>query len=500
MRHLAPLGLLLAASTAAAQLNLAQPDNPDVAFASLRLHAPAALTVRDYDLRTRTAKHTFNLVALNRNGLAGRQFDTQTRRWTDWITLGNPTGVPAQYVGADGGREGFDLGLPLINEGGRLRAAFLSQTAMLDAVVGLPAFTLTPNVLDYDSAHNPETTVTAPLALPGTWFSPRSGVREASGGVQCSHFFGTGYPSGEPTTGALTFTAGFLVEASQCGAGAWRFFPHGTPLAGGEVALGPSAVVAHYPEYRRGTPGHFTYDGPPETLIAVSHAAMRVNGRTTYDGVAVRSRNPDLAPGSGTWTHLGAPAGFRIYGTPMLLGRTTDLPINGGLGEVSLLAVGENNGDFRLFERTRTGFGPWTAWRDHGRPADLAAGTPFRMTSGVVWFSGPEARATQRSNVFGYSEPSQGGAKLLHFWAENQRWAFGTSDPAPGDQGLWTQASAALDLVNYDRISVFVRLANGRIYERFYQIDAGWTDGWQWLNLTNNASPFINRGGPAFGG
>lgn len=469
--RLVPVSILLALTgpAAAQRLPFPIPENTNVASATMRQFAPAVAV-----LSPAPGRQVMHLVALNRDGFGGREFDSATRRWSDaWNPLGNPT-VPAvtpAFLGNNATLAGFDTGLVLFPHQGVLQMAMALQRAPARVFGGFSEL-LTAQATGARSVLVPETVVSFEVSArqpggTGTWLAVRSGLSDG----QCALAYGTSHPTGEPLTDLQTTVNDDLVEARNC-LGQWRFDSHGNPVGRGALGLGPQGAAQF----------------GPVKLIGVGHGAFRDASRTYYAGVAVRQS--DLAdPDRDTWVDLGAPRSGRIYGAPLLVVRPTFAAAG---PEVSVLAVVQTRNEFgdfdhyALFERKRVGLlGTWSPWDNLQRPRGLGESVPFRVTSGVVWHGGVQDRAHQRLNVFGFTEPGagQGAPSMLHLWSERQTWAWGDLYATPDARAVASQSSAVIDLPGYVRTSVFVRLSNGRIYEHFYDGSSAY---WQWTNLTND--------------
>lgn len=454
--------------------------------------------------RWRTTQ-TVSLFAVTARGLSTRTWDTDRRDWTDWLHLGNPSGVPLQRVPNSGDSPGIDFGLPMLSGWDAARPDWLAyQAQALPSSGFLPDFDAASFELDAPSgtiAYAPEvpnvTTATGPT-VPSGWgyFNPQAGFesRAPSNGSPQRHVFGTGMPRNIVTSGRFRGQPELpLVELRQFLGGAFAlWYDHGRPgdAIGVTVGAGSTTSVLH---------DYLNVDDPLDHLeqhyVFVATDPLE-DGNSGVNGPEVAYLRGDGS--TFAWHSLGAPGG-NLSGAPVAIPYYTKAPIAGGKGRIVVFAVSRKKGGFTLSTRWHDGNGWSSGWTDWGAPSELAGGK-FLMTSAVVWYDGSSSQlANLRISAFGHSEASaQRPGGLVEFHWNGTGWSFQPMRFAPDGDSLRSDHAVVVDEGSRDRVIALARTDGGRILEDVQQFENGRRVFFGWNDLSTE--PLVARGGGWLGG
>jgi hypothetical protein len=435
--------------------------------------------------------HTLSLFAVTQKGISSRFWKSDSRTWSDWRDLGDPSGAPLERISGSGDSPGFDFGLPLLNGWGLGHAdwiayqGFATESSGFDpnystAIMDVDA---TRATLSFDSSVPPFATAASPqLGATFDHFDPQAGFSSlAPKGTNqyVRHMFGTGVPRGYVKSSRFASAQIPLIEVRrQLPGGAPQWINHGTPDGHTGVAMGSGSAVSVIHDY-------VNVDDP------LDHEAQKyvfVSTDPIEDGYGDGLNGSEIAylRGDGqnfSWHSLGSPSGF-VYGAPLAIKYYTNLPIAGGLGRIVLVAVArDGSGDYELEMQYHDGNAWNTSWTHIGAPFALR-GDKFKLTSSVVWYDGQANQmANLRINAFGYSEETETQAgKLVELIWNGAYWSFGAVREAPDGDSFRTTHSAVIDEGSRDRIVVTGRTTAGRIYEfvREFEngrvVEEGWND------------------------
>jgi hypothetical protein len=301
-----------------------------------------------------------------------------------------------------------------------------------------------------------------------------------------------------------TFNTHTLPSSPTGGA----FFPRATGFSSLDNlhVFGMSAIsVANQPQFRL---REFTWNGQSWTtrdpgaqraampVFEMGHRAVAVSrvptgahqvfaayreGNATTSNVLVYFRSEPTTGPLGRFHTLGSPGGT-LHGSPVMLAQ----PVNSSsvvfrlnLFQVAADATGRRN----LHERFNAdptvlpnGSGNWGAWRNAGRPADVAGATgadDLTIANGVVWNDGQRVRI----NLFGTRQN-----RLVEYWWDGLRWTWSTPEPFPAAMGAGvrvTEAIAAPDALR-PYLAVFAVTRSGEVWERWWD----WSQQrWVWRTL-----------------
>ncbi|HPG26868.1 MAG: hypothetical protein H6748_03620 [Spirochaetaceae bacterium] len=448
------------------------------------------LTERLYEgnLRWRT-RRTVSLFAVTKQGLSTRFWDTDSRKWSDWDHLGNPTGAPLQRVSNSGDTPGFDFGLPLLRGWGVGQPDWIAYQGVAKPSAGaLPDFETAvmqvdapSGVLAYAGERAGVTTAVGPTVPSGwSYFNPQAGFDSIDPvGVNGyrRHVFGTGMPRNVVSSGRFRAQPSLpLVEMRQKGAnGTPVWIDHGKPGNAIGVTAGPGSTTSVFHDY---------LDAEDPDARVEQHYVFVATDPVEYGTTGLNGSEVAYLHGDGTsfaWSSLGSPGG-NLVGAPVALTYYTKAPIAGGLGRVIVVAVTRRDGRFELVMRYHDGNGWTSGWSRWGAPAELR-GEAFRMTSSVVWYDGPSNDlANLRISFFGYSEQSSIAGGLVELHWNGGSWGWKPMRFAPNGQSLATDHAVVVDEGTRDRVIVFARTYTGRIlewveqYENGSSTSAGWND------------------------
>lgn len=464
-----------------------------IAVPELSEHAPGAAPIGKSDsdeLRLFAVTHAY---LTSQKGLAERRFKRVSGRpdlgWATWIHRGKPAGAtdPAQwrrflpvtslhpYLGTDV----FGLfDFPDASGAEKIGIAHLTPPA-----TGNPPYA---SVFRWDATQNP------PGGISPELFNPRAIASIPSE----FDAFGTNSDDGRPSAVGRTE---LLRLHAHWNAGSWSYSPAqnlGRPsLAQGQanVALGPNSTAT----------------APLGALATVRNLVFVKAALADHDRVTFAWG--DATGGAFAWgIDLGNPTAERIVDGPLAVkwGGSFCAATCTTFSRIGIWITTFNRktSRFELHERhfdayqaassDPTQIAQWSPWQSFGTPTGLDPRTPFRMTSGLVWFDGP----TQRINLFGYADAdSSGPERLVDFYWDGGGWHWGSVlTTPPTGAGFRTMSSTVLQSPstpprNYVRLSVFGRTGGtadpdgtsvGHIWERYYVIENGVHTGWSWNDLS----------------
>jgi hypothetical protein len=427
------------------------------------------------------------LYAMTPAGIQMQPFDGTFWNWGSWQFFGNQSGWPVV-----GGPNQSHWDPMLTGLSWNDRTSFAPQIAprvnlfhefTVMGTNGLPAIWLGEpwrvqppgQPMNYNYAWDPTPTG-------GYW--PKSTFGQAGGQI---NVWGTDTAAHHPYLPASSIDrnifgppAQSLVERFWSGSG-WSWARHGSPDGyGSEILLGPC--------------GSAWVDSGTIGVVGI------VEDRFVAQEPVVHTW--DSGRGRWGWLFLGSPSSsfghtfVHAYRAPLVVAYQ-----KGGEWFVRLFVVGLFNSsgvpsdtEWRLFSIERRPDGLWYdergtlgLWNDHGTAPNITKlvnnrgdvnGNPFGfdMTARVVWNDGTRTRV----NLFGHSDR---GDQMTEFFFDGSTWKWGlTPHPNPAGSSsprLYCDGAVAANRGGSNlRISAFVHLADGQIWERRFDFRLG--GGWIW--------------------
>ncbi|MCR9092931.1 MAG: hypothetical protein NXI30_01820 [bacterium] len=444
-------------------------------------------------LRWRTTR-TLSLFGVTARGLSSRTWDTDTRKWSDWDHLGNPSGAPIERISNSGDSPGLDFGLPLVRGWGAHDPDWIVYQGLgTESGSSTPDFETARMEIDAPRASldyaglTPNLTTATGRSIPSSWdyFNPQAGLDSvAQTGVNQyrRHMFGTGMPRSFVTSTRFqdspTLPLIELRQQTKNGTPTWH--DHGTPGDRFGVSVGPGSATSVIHDYlNREDP----LDAEEQHYVFVA-TDPQVEGDTGINAGEIAYLQGDGQ--TFAWHSLGAPDAF-VNGAPVAESYYTDVPIVGGKGRLLVFAVARGaRGGWHLSTHYHDGNGWSAGWVDQGSPPGLY-GDKFRMTSSAVWYVGSSRDpGNLRVSAFGYAEndgPENG--RLVEFHWNGATWQWMPLREAPGGHGLRTDHAVVVDEGSRDRLTVFVRTYDGRILEYVREYSGTSVSSETWNDLSN---------------
>lgn len=489
---LAALGSLLGPAAAVAQTTAS-----NFAVPNISEHSPGAAAIR------RSNSNELRLFAVSRQGLSERHFlrvpGSPDAGWFAWEHQGKPDATasdPAQWrrflaMTSGWGGTGLDVfgffDFPENSGDEKIGIAHLSTRS-----TGGP-----PYALDFwwEGVQRP------PGGIFPELFNPRAvAVSDTSSELDV---FGTNSDDGRPS--AFGTTPLLRLHGHQSAPATWSFSAQnlGQPRINGasaNVSLGPQSTAT-------------AVLGRPPAPPATTHFVFVKASLPTEDRVTFATG--DLVGGAFTWgIDLGLPRVGQMVDAPLVV----SYDLNGCYGCVGFRRItvwvtmfDRDAGRHSLWERhfdARTNvpsdprqMAQWSPWQTFGSPAGLDSRTPFRLTSGLVWFQG----STLRINMFGYTDSDGAGPeRIVEFYWSGGGWFWGAPSlrTPPSGAGVRTMSATVLQSAisnsTYTRLSVFARTGGtgnpgatdvGHVWELYDVIENGRDSGWRWLDLSYECAP-----------
>lgn len=487
----APKGLALAAAALGALFTLspaaADWSAANIAVPEISEHAPGAAAIR------RSNSDELRLFAITRRGLSERHFVRKpgqpSQGWFDWRHDGKPAGMPADPA---------------------QWRRFLPVTSGW-ASLGTDVFTFfdfpdTSGAEKIGIGHLTSRPASPPFALDFQWqpenpmfgvfpelFNPQTVASD--NGFNGMDVFGTNSDDGRPggTTSLLRLHGGPTPMGTT-------FSPQniGRPMINGasaSVALGPQATATAILGQRVGPPvvRHMVF--VKAHLAAEDHVTFAIG---------------DTTGGPFTWgIDLGAPKVGFLVDSPLAVSYSwTECSDCRPIKRVTVWVttfdrtadrhtLWERHFDARDNRPSDPGqIAEWSPWQTFGSPAGLASRTPFRLTSGLVWYQ----NSALRINMFGYTDgDTDGPERIVEFYWDPNGWHWGSPSlrTPPSGAGVRTMSATVLQspqsAPTYTRLSVFARTGGtadpvatdvGHIWELYYVIENGVGSGWKWNDLS----------------
>ena len=385
----------------------------------------------------------------------------------------------------------MDFGLPLVRGWGVYDPDWLVfQGVAKTSSSSLPNFETARmgidaplRTLDYDGLSPTVTTASGPL-LPSFWdyFNPHAGFDSTTAtGASQRHMFGTGLPravvdssnfAGEPQLPLIE-----VRQTTKSGMPDW--ISHGQPAGRYGVSVGAGSTTSVIHDYlNRDDPGD--YEEQHYVFVATD---PQIEGNTGINAGEIAYLRGDGEQFG--WQSLGAPGDF-VNGAPVATTYYTNVPILGGKGRIVVFAVArDGRGGWHLSTHYHDGDGWDSGWADQGAPQGLG-GDKFRMTTSAVWYVGPSNDlGNLRISAFGYTDPTPNrNGQLVEFHWNGAYWQWMPLRSAPGGRGLRTDHAVVVDEGDKDRVTVFARTYDGRIYEFVREYDRAQVVGEEWNDLS----------------
>lgn len=410
----------------------------------------------------------WSLFSVAANGLERQTFNPQTGQWSAWQQLPNQTGVNASNW------DSSLVGLSWMDFIGN-RSRMLLFNAVNNRTLAT-TFGENPLVSAQPFSFNVALDATpAPGFFPKTVFTQMMGQMNLWGTEKPAHHLYL--PASNSDVVRFGLPARQLQERFWDG-GSWRFTAHGA--SGGEFLLGPLSSV--WVEHGNDDVGF---------VLTVED--------TFSSHLWLTTRVWEPASFSWRWGTIGLPETWTHARPPILVPYQRNGETKIRMFIVALQNPGRvaGNGSWRLFSMERNENGEWVndrgerrimsdlrAWNDHGvapgvsgLPRD-ANGLPsgFDLNAKIVW---RDDANQQRVNLFGHSDR---GEALPNLWYNGAIWQWSATVTTPvagtqmrcGSIGFVRRTNTS----NRYRVSAFVRLSNGQIWERLF--DTSTTSSWTW--------------------
>ncbi|MEO8585267.1 MAG: hypothetical protein ABI584_03840 [Acidobacteriota bacterium] len=495
MRHTHSLLSLIAglASLLGPAAAIAQTTADNFAIPDISEHSPGAAAIR------RSNSNELRLFAVSKQGLSERHFlrvpGAPDAGWFAWKHQGKPVATasdPAQWrrfmpMTAEWGSQGPDafgfFDYPQVSGGEKLGIGHLSSRNIASP----------PYATDFqwETAQNP------PGGIAPELFNPRTVVSNDTS-LELD-VFGTNSDDGRPSAHGVTPL--LRLHGHKSAPATWSFTPQnlGQPKINGvaaNVSLGPQSTATALLGQSIGpaVARHFV----------VVKASLPAEDHVTF-------ATGDLVGGPFTWgIDLGLPRVGQMVDAPLVVAyEWKDCPsCYGTYKRITVWVVmydrsadrhilSERHFDAKANAPSDPGqIAQWSPWQSFGSPAGLDGRTPFRLTSGLLWFQG----STLRINMFGYTDGDAAGPeRIVEFYWSGNGWYWGSPSlrTPPSGAGVRTLSATVLQsaLPNpiYTRLSVFARTGGtsnpgatdvGHVWELYDVIENGKDSGWKWLDLS----------------
>lgn len=465
---------------------------------------------------------TLSLYAQTARGLSVRTIDSDTKKWTQWIHLGDPSGANRRVMGQADPYNPCGLDTTLVVHDGWTSDHVVYYGYSTDSTIATAMPETSPEHATLDWASDAPGFATAtPSQAPV--FDPQTTLETDSEDKLTYHIFGTGLVRGEPINSFINYTQMPLIELRRSAPGSQRWIDHGTPPDIQSVSVGPASAADVYHIFLPGScdptekPGANGSKRCTEGVSCCPNGEWQCNGssgeNTCQPSPHFSESHPDryvfvsteprwnsyggyvngaevwyLHSNHGTqwsWRTLGSPNGNPVYGAPTVAQYYSALPAAGGRGKLAVFvtAYDEDTNDWALYVQHHDGSG-WRSWQKHGAPPDIDG--KFRMTTSTTWYEGQSMDLNAlRIEVFGTSEPTEDKpGQLVHYRWTGSTWQWQPTRSTPDGGSFRTSHSAAIHSKSYHRVSVFGRSATGRIYELFNTANSYYPGNWRWYNLS----------------
>jgi hypothetical protein len=475
--------------------NLGPLDDTHIVQPSLASFAPVAMGLTEVVSLIPYSQHSnIDLFAVSNTGLSTVRWDSGSRIWSVWHHWGNPTSpvTPPQLLD-DGATPGWDRWLAVAPSGAAgadYDAFFAFRDPGALNHVATPLYHLDAGTTQFSTAKPMFPTLTVPTGFGdnGYYFNPQTALSHWNKAFNQNVpiVFGTGLPRSELT--ALYGAHGLPVIALERTPSGSSFTNRGLPQGELNAMLGPASACSVIPAINRDAHGNALPTNPTNLVFTLTGAAWEGDEETDGDALHILHDNPNDPNDPWSWdTEASGPAWTASLGT--LPGNHTAVggalcdswytapPVSGGQGHLNVFVT---TSDGQLWEKAFNG-ASWGSWNSHGTPPNLN-GRRWRLTSQVVWFVG----STMHIQLFGYTDSGNGLPQQLveHYW-NGSSWNWGAIESAPDGKDLVTTSSSIVSADGgYQRLSVFVRTASGRIYERAWEVN-GTTSDWVWNDISH---------------
>ncbi|MCM3878463.1 MAG: hypothetical protein NEA02_18845 [Thermoanaerobaculia bacterium] len=485
---LAALASLLGPAASAGQTTADNFAIPDISE-----HSPAAAAIR------RSNSNELRLFAVSKQGLSERHFLRVPGKpddgWFSWKHEGKPDPMaqdPAKWcrflpMTSGWGSAGPDVfgffGFPGVSGDEKIGIAHLTSRNIASP----------PYALDFqwEAAQNPPGGIFPELFNPRTVVSNDTSLE--------FDVFGTNSDDGRPS--AHGNTPLLRLHGHKSGPATWSFTAQnlGQPRINGSsanVSLGPQSTATAILGQSVGPAvvRHFV----------VAKASLPAEDRVTF-------ATGDLVGGPFTWgIDLGLPRVGQMVDAPLVVAYDwkdcSSCQANFKRITVWITMFDRDAARHTLWERHFDAkanvpsdprqIAQWSPWQTFGSPAGLDPRTPFRLTSGLVWFQG----STMRINMFGYTDGDAAGPeRIVEFYWPGNAWFWGNPSlrTPPSGAGVRTLSASVLQSAvpnpAYTRLSVFARTGGtsnpgttdvGHVWELYDVIENGKDSGWRWLDLS----------------